>query len=125
MHHLHRSPDRPLRLLSQDGAVVKGQKAFILRLLRERGSRGISVHELVYEHGITRAAAAIHELRKESGIEIETLDEGDGKLARYILKEAIRPPVPVCVCGTNKRGHIAGEFRCMETGCECERFRAA
>lgn len=103
---------------------MKGQKATVLRLLRERGSRGINAHELIFSHGITRGAAVIHELKKEAGIEIETLDEGDGKLATYILKNAIRPPIPVCACGHPKTGHASG-YRCMDVDCACEMFHAA
>jgi len=107
---------------------MRGQKAFILRLLKERGARGVSVHELVYEHGITRAAAAIHELRKETGISIETLDEGDGKLARYILTSMIpKPEPPLCSCKHPERHHVSG-FRCMadtpEGYCVCEKYDA-
>lgn len=74
------------------------QKDRILRLFRERGPRGISAHELVYEQGITRGAAAVFELRLE-GHNIETIDEGtlpDGRrrLARYILHET-PPAAPV------------------------------
>lgn len=102
--------------------MVKGQKATVLRLLRERGSRGINARELIFDHGITRGAAVVHELRKEAGIDIETLDEGAGKLARYILKDAVRPPVPVCRCAHRKTGHVVGRFRCMEYGCDCLEF---
>lgn len=104
---------------------MKGQKATVLRLLRERGSRGISAHELIFSWGITRGAAVIHELKKEAGIEIETIDEGNGKLATYILKDAVRPPVPFCDCSHARTGHIVGEFRCMAFGCPCEAYRAA
>lgn len=105
---------------------MKGQKATVLRLLRERGSRGVSAHDLVYVHGITRGAAVIHELKKPPySFEIETFDEGDGKLATYVLKDAIRPPVPLCTCGDRKTGHIAGEFKCMRFDCECERYDAS
>ena len=107
---------------------MKGQKATVLRLLRERGSRGISAHDLVYVHGITRGAAVIYELKK-AGVEIETIDEGDGKLATYILKDAVRPAPKKCVCGHSESGHVSG-FQCMawidEVGyCQCQKFDAA
>jgi hypothetical protein len=117
-------------------AVMKGQKATVLRLLRERGSRGISARELIFDHGITRGAAVVHELKKEAGVEIETIDEGDGKLATYILKSAIaKPEPPACSCRHPKRHHVAG-FRCAailnadepfapSVYCPCERYVAA
>lgn len=66
------------------------QRDIVLRMLRERGSEGVSSHEFTYRHGITRAAAVIFTLRQE-GFEIETRDEGqtpDGreKMARYVLQ---------------------------------------
>jgi hypothetical protein len=64
----------------------------VLRLLIEAGEHGVSAHELVYTHGITRGAAVIFDLRNgEPAYEIDTIDEGttpDGrsKLARYVLR---------------------------------------
>lgn len=104
---------------------MRGQKALVLRLLRERGSRGVNAHELVYTHGITRGAAVVHELQKE-GIEIESFVEPN-KLATYVLKDAVRPAPRVCECGHLERRHVSG-FRCMDTTedgyCRCEKFRA-
>lgn len=108
--------------------MMATQKATLLRLLNENGSRGVSVHQLIYVHGITRAAAIVHDLKKE-GLEIVTIDEGDSKLARYVLKAAIRPPAAPCECGDQKSGHVGGEFKCMayrvDHYCDCERYRAA
>jgi len=102
------------------------QKAILLRLLRDNGARGVSVHDLIYQRGITRAAAIVHELKKDN-IEIETINDGDGKLARYVLKEAIKPPPALCSCGHRKAVHVAG-FRCMEDTpegyCVCGKYDA-
>lgn len=108
------------------------QKATVLRLLSENGDHGVSAYNLVYGHGITRAAAIVFDLKKD-GIEIESVNDGDGKLARYVLKSAIRPPSPLCVCTHRKAAHAAG-YRCMEKAeetlssvlyCPCEKYRAA
>lgn len=66
------------------------QRDLVLKLLTEAGQHGVSSHELIYTHGITRGAAVIFDLR-EDGYVIDTIDEGetdDGrqKLARYVLK---------------------------------------
>ncbi len=109
------------------------QKSTVLLLLETRGFKGVGVHELVYEKGITRAAAIVHELRNE-GIEIDTIDEGDSKLARYVLKKANVPPA-VCRCGHRQRSHLAGS-RCLAfvdenvptkdlVDCDCQVFHAA
>lgn len=68
------------------------QLTVFLGLLRERGARGVSAHELIYEHGITRGASIVHVLR-DHGYDIVTEDDGktaDGraKLARYVLRGA-------------------------------------
>lgn len=75
------------------------QREEVLRLLQDRGTQGVSAHELIYELGITRAAAVIWELRHD-GYPITTLDEGllpDGRrrLARYILEDGRRAPDPI------------------------------
>lgn len=68
------------------------QQDKVLRLLVEAKEHGVSAHELVYTHGITRGAAVIFDLRNGTpAYDIETIDEGttpDGrtKLARYVLK---------------------------------------
>lgn len=62
------------------------QKSVVVGMLREAGPKGVSVHDLIYRHGITRAAAIVHDLRTEDGMNIVTVDEGDGKLARYVLQ---------------------------------------
>jgi biotin operon repressor len=103
------------------------QKATVLRLLEARGFKGVSAHELIYQHGITRGAAVIHNLREE-GFDIET-SGGEGELATYTLTRAIKPPPPPCSCGHRKSGHASG-YRCMaeaesDTGngyCQCERY---
>ena len=41
------------------------QKDTVRRLLKERGDEGVSAKELIYQHGITRGAAIIYELRRE------------------------------------------------------------
>lgn len=76
------------------------QKSVLLRLLQEAGNKGVSVHELVYRRGITRAAAIVYDLKQE-GYDIETLPGGplpDGRtqLASYRLPHAQRtkPPTP-------------------------------
>jgi hypothetical protein len=109
------------------------QKQTVLRLLEARGFKGVGVHELIYQHGITRAAAIVHDLKGE-GIDIDTVDEGDGKLARYVLHAANeKPPVP-CSCGHRLRAHVSG-FKCLEIlnpddrfapveTCPCEKFAA-
>lgn len=103
------------------------QKALVLRLLEARGFKGVGAHELVYQHGITRGAAVIHQLRTE-GIDIETIDEGDEKLARYVLKSTIVPPKPLCGCSHRYAEHVSG-FRCMgsieNVYCDCEKYRVA
>lgn len=77
------------------------QKSVVLGMLREAGSKGVSVHELVYRKGITRAAAIVHDLRHNDGYDIITLDpeplpDGRTALARYVLRNARRtlPPTP-------------------------------
>lgn len=79
------------------------QQERVLRLLVEAKEHGVSAHELVYTHGITRGAAVIFDLRNGTpAYEIETIDEGttpDGrtKLARYVLKpgpQGYPPPAP-------------------------------
>lgn len=67
------------------------QERIVVRLLRERGKVGVSAHELNYRYGITRGAAVIHKLRTEHGFEIETIDEGPGKMARYVLTSDPNP----------------------------------
>lgn len=68
------------------------QQDKVLKLLVEAKEHGVSAHELVYTHGITRGAAVIFDLRNgDPAYDIETIDEGttpDGrtKLARYVLK---------------------------------------
>ena len=88
------------------------QKQTVLQLLQARGFKGVSVYELIYEKGITRAAAIVHELRNE-GIDIDTIDEGDSKLARYVLKSANVAPPPLCRCGHRKRVHVSGA-KCID-----------
>lgn len=74
------------------------QAAVLLTMMREAGAKGVSVHDLIYRRGITRAAAIVFTLR-ERGYEIETVDEGNDRLARYVLVSwpdgrANRPPAP-------------------------------
>lgn len=75
------------------------QRGLVERMLREMGNDGVSNHSLIYTHGITRAAAIIHELRQD-GWSIETrqhtqrLQDGRVPLAHYILRaEPGRPAV--------------------------------
>lgn len=69
------------------------QKSVVVGLLREAGPKGVSVHDLVYRYGITRAATIIYDLRQQPpvgpGMTIDTLDEGNEKLARYVLRAEI------------------------------------
>jgi biotin operon repressor len=58
-----------------------GQRATVRRLLIAHGT--VSAHELTYEHGITRTAARIWELRQE-GLNIVTHNE-HGEQAEYEL----------------------------------------
>lgn len=112
------------------------QKQRLLLLLEARGFKGVSAYELVYTHGITRGAAIVHELRTKDGIDITTIDEGDSKLARYVLTKSIgKVPVP-CHCGHKRTVHVSNEFRCLDMlnpeaylepvqPCPCERYHAA
>lgn len=72
------------------------QREVVLALLKERGPTGVSARELIYQHGITRSAAVIHELR-QTGLDIETIEPERGHLATYVLRgQPPRPrPVPV------------------------------
>jgi hypothetical protein len=78
------------------------QRATVLGMLLQAGPEGVSVRDLIYRHGITRAAAIVHDLR-EDGYSIRTVDEGqldDGRqsLARYVLsteKLQVKPPPSV------------------------------
>jgi Helix-turn-helix domain len=78
------------------------QREVVIRLLKEAGSRGVSARTLIYEHGITRAAAIVHGLRHDEGMNIETVNEpqlADGRkpLARYVLggpEKRSQPPAP-------------------------------
>lgn len=59
------------------------QRDVVIGLLRSRRTHGVDNHVLIYNHGITRAAAIIHELRQE-GWDIETTDGpklNDGRVA--------------------------------------------
>lgn len=60
------------------------QKQQVLDLLKERGGNGVGAHELTYQHGITRAAAIIWQLRHDDGLNIRTIDK-PGQQAVYIL----------------------------------------
>lgn len=56
--------------------------------------KGVSGHDLIYRHGITRAAAIVFDLRAD-GFDIETidgktLDDGRKELASYRLKVPMR-----------------------------------
>lgn len=64
----------------------------VKRLLRERPNQGISAHELIYQHGITRTAAIIWRLRHELGWSIDTYEK-PGKTARYVLRSENAAPV--------------------------------
>jgi hypothetical protein len=66
------------------------QRRIVENLLHERGSLGVAAHGLNYHHGITRSAAIIHELRRE-GWDIETIDNGRGKMATYRLRSRQAP----------------------------------
>lgn len=92
------------------------QLSVVLGLLQESGARGVSAHDLVYEHGITRGAAIINILR-DHGYDIVTENDGrtaDGrqKLARYVLRGAPgrKPPVAELPPATN-----------LAFGCGCVR----
>lgn len=64
------------------------QKEVVRSLLVNRGDAGFTAREAIYEHGITRAATYVHELRQE-GWKIRT-ETKSGETARYILVEAPR-----------------------------------
>jgi hypothetical protein len=74
------------------------QRAVLERLLRQAGAAGVDVHDLVYRHGITRAAAIVLTLRDQGWL-IDTrydakLVGGRQRLASYVLvQEPGRPPV--------------------------------
>lgn len=59
------------------------QRALVELLLRSRGAAGVSARELIYEHGITRAASIVHRLRSD-GWHITT-SERPGETAVYSL----------------------------------------
>jgi len=59
------------------------QKGIIRDLLLSRGPSGFTAREAIYDHGITRAATYVHELRKE-GWPIDT-ETKPGETARYWL----------------------------------------
>lgn len=64
----------------------------ILGLLQERGSAGVSAAEVIYQHGITRVAARINDLRND-GWNIETHNK-PGKTATYVLVSPLKPSAP-------------------------------
>lgn len=112
------------------------QKDTVLMMLRAAGDHGVSVHDLVYREGITRGAAIVHGLRKDERLAIETVDEGAGKLARYILHESPKPPIPRCACGHTITSHVGLRHNCLayvkpanepwnSKPCDCKAFRAA
>lgn len=62
---------------------TRTQKQTIEQLLLARGETGFTAYEAIYDHGITRAATYIHELRQEHWpIQTETKS---GHTARYWL----------------------------------------
>lgn len=73
---------------------METQKEKVLRILKERGDAGLSAHELTYQHGITRAAAVVFDLRKE-GYPIETKQDF-GQQAVYYLRagKKVEPTPP-------------------------------
>jgi hypothetical protein len=66
----------------------------VRRLLEEAGPHGEEVHDLIYDHGITRAAAVIHTLRKDFNLPIRNVEDEPGKLARYVLDDVPPRRVP-------------------------------
>lgn len=66
------------------------QRQVIERLLLSRGDAGFSAYEAIYDHGITRAATYVHDLRR-AGWSIRTETKA-GETARYIL---IAPPAGI------------------------------
>lgn len=76
------------------------QQTVLIKLLRDAGPAGVSVHDVVYQHGITRAAAIVHDLR-DAGWVIDTHEPagmasaGARRLATYVLRqEPGQPPQP-------------------------------
>lgn len=70
------------------------QRDLVRSMLQRYGS--VSVHELVYEHGITRSAAIIHTLRHEEGMLIVTRNRDSGPLAEYELVPPGQLPCRMC-----------------------------
>ncbi len=73
------------------------QRSVLLAMLREAGPKGVAVHDLIYDRGITRAAAIVFDL-KQAGHIIDTIEGGrlpDGRtqLARYVLRGQRQPVV--------------------------------
>jgi hypothetical protein len=105
------------------------QRTVVIGLLRQAGDKGVSVHDLVYRRGITRAAAIIHGLRHDEGMDIETvpgapLEDGRTGLARYVLHDKPRDHMlgedTVRVEATPE-GFTIGPARPIEFDCGCVR----
>lgn len=79
------------------------QKSVLLTMLKENGAEGVSGHDLIYRHGITRAAAIVFDLKNE-GWDIETfggetLADGRKELASYRLKIPMKTLAPQMPAG--------------------------
>ena len=101
------------------------QREVVLGLLRQAGDQGVSVHDLVYRRGITRAAAIIHGLRHDEGLDIETipgepLPDGRVALARYRLRPE-RFAAPMVMRGHPQEGCCQRCGEPWEFGHRCNR----
>jgi ribosomal protein L32 len=116
--------------------MSRTQKQIVLDLLAERGERGMSAREAIYDLRITRLAAVIFDLRQE-GYSIRS-ETKKGETARYFLEAGSRQHaknVRHCGnCGHLYRRHVAG-MKCMDyvkaegildllppEWCPCEQF---
>ena len=73
------------------------QRSVLLAMLKEAGPKGVDVHDLIYNRGITRAAAVVFDL-KQAGHVIDTVEgkrlpDGRTELARYVLRGRRQPVV--------------------------------
>lgn len=106
------------------------QKQIVLDLMIERGERGMSAYEAIYDLHITRLAAIIFDLRQD-GYQIR-MEQPKGETARYyLMKPSGRTERQNRECGTHGCGHLyrrhISGMHCMDydrfdNPCHCERF---